>query len=106
MHCYRLESRKYRMTGQSPRSVDSGDSGSGGASGAQAHIGAIFEADFQPGSFGWRHPQEGDEIDGIVDIDLDHRLADDERVDPTVSRRIEMRIEAVFAETQRTTSGG
>ena len=31
----------------------------------------------------------------------DARLADDERVDPTGSRRIEMRVEAVFAEAQR-----
>ena len=37
----------------------------------------------------------------MVDIHPDPRLADDERVDPTVSRRIEMRVEAVFAETQR-----
>ena len=37
----------------------------------------------------------------MVDVHPDPRLADDERVDATVSRRIKMRVEAVFAETQR-----
>ena len=35
----------------------------------------------------------------MVDVHPDPRLADDERVDATVSRK--MRVEAVFAETQR-----
>jgi hypothetical protein len=37
----------------------------------------------------------------MVDLHSDSRLADYERFDPTASRRIEMRVEAVFAETQR-----
>ena len=37
----------------------------------------------------------------MVDVHPNPRLADDERGDPTVSRRIKMREEAVLAETQR-----
>ena len=61
----------------------------------------LFEEGKRPGGYSRRQSQEGDEIDRMVDIHSDSRLADDERFDPTVSRRIEMRVEAVFAETQR-----
>ncbi len=37
----------------------------------------------------------------MVNIHPDPWLAHDERVDPTVARRIEMGVEAVFAEAQR-----
>ena len=37
----------------------------------------------------------------MVDIHPDSRLADDERLNPTASRRIKMRVETVVAETQR-----
>ena len=37
----------------------------------------------------------------MVDVHPDPRLADDERVDATVSRRMKMRVEAIFAKTQR-----
>ena len=39
---------------QSPRPFDSGDPRQSGARRAQAHTRPVFEADFQPGSFGYR----------------------------------------------------
>ena len=55
----------------------------------------------RPRAHGRRHFEERDEIDGIVDIHPDPRMADDERLDPLRSRRIEMRVKTVFAEAQR-----
>ena len=48
-----------------------------------------------------RHSEKSGDIDGIVDIHPDSRLADDERIDPAGSRGMEMRIKAVLAEAQR-----
>ena len=42
----------------------------------------------------------------MVDVHPDPRLSDDQRLDPAGSRRIEMRVEAVVAETQRNASCG
>src|ERR1700733_7746840 len=61
----------------------------------------LFEESERPRADGRGHFEERDEIDGIVDVHPDSRMADDERVDPTGSRGIEMRIEAVLAEPQR-----
>src|SRR5271163_1915139 len=61
----------------------------------------LFEKGQRAGRNTRRHFEERDEIDGMVDVHPDPRLAGDERVDPTSSRRIEMRIKAVFAETER-----
>ena len=61
----------------------------------------MFEEGKRRGGYSRRHSQEGDEIGWMVDIPPDPRLADDQRVDPTASRRIEMWVEAVFAETKR-----
>src|SRR5262249_46134993 len=64
--CYRdssrcLEPGQLQGWKQSPRSFDSCDPGSGGARSAKAHLGAIFEADFQPGSFGYRPKKSAQE---------------------------------------------
>jgi hypothetical protein len=60
----------------------------------QAERDARIKEGKRPGGYSRRQSQEREEIDGMVDIYFDSRLADDERFDPTVSRRIEMRVEA------------
>ena len=37
----------------------------------------------------------------MIDVHSNSRVADDERIDPAVSRRIEMRVKTVFAESER-----
>jgi hypothetical protein len=61
----------------------------------------LFKEGEGPGAYLRRHPQERNEIDGVVDIHRDARLSDDQRLDPAASRGIEMGVEAVVAETQR-----
>jgi hypothetical protein len=59
-----------------------------------------FDVDLDEVSIG-RTLKELGFAQGVVDVHPDPRLADDERVDAAVSRRVKMRVEAVFAETQR-----
>ena len=54
MRRYRLGRRDTEGWRQSPHPLDTCDPGSGGARCAQAHPGADLEADFQPGSYGYR----------------------------------------------------
>jgi hypothetical protein len=61
----------------------------------------LFEKGKRAGGCRRRHSQKSDEVDGMVDVHSDSRLANDERVDPAASRRIEMRVKTVFAEPQR-----
>jgi hypothetical protein len=61
----------------------------------------LFQERKRPGAHDRRHPQERHQIHRMVDIHSDARLSDDQRLDAATSRRIEMGVEAVFAETQR-----